>query len=211
MFARLSRRNQDRLAALFPLVAVGFFAALSFWLDARVSASARPPRATSNAPEQFMEGFRIERSVAVARGRDASAPVQDALRGRRADYYPDAGKAVIAEPVFRSEAPGKPRLDVAAERATIEGAPRRGEVERIVFEGGVRLDQAAVGSRPPVRFETESITVFPATQEAVTDRPTRTTLGPHVLVTQGIHIDRAGQRVTSSRGVRLEFLPKEGP
>ena len=35
------RRRQDRLAALFPLLAVGLFAILTFWLDARVTESAR--------------------------------------------------------------------------------------------------------------------------------------------------------------------------
>ncbi len=210
MFGHLSRRSQDRLAALFPLAAVAFFAALSFWLDARIAASVRPAKASPGAPEQFMEGFRVDRTVIIARGQDGSAPVQDAMTGARADFFPGASKTVVTSPTFQSDVPGKPRLYVSAARATIESAaPKGGEIERILFAGGVTLLQAATKRRDAVRFETEAITVLPKTQEAMTDRPTRTVSGDRVVITQGLHLDRELRTGSTSRGFQLELNPKE--
>ena len=54
------RRRQDRLAALFPLFAVGLFAILTYWLDARVTESARAQkRSTQPAPDHFLQNFKI--------------------------------------------------------------------------------------------------------------------------------------------------------
>ncbi len=207
----LSRRNQDRLAALFPLVAVAIFAALSFWLDARIAASARPSKVTPNAPEHFMEGFRIERTVPFKRGAEAAVSIQDVITGERADYFPSALRTSIREPRFQSEVPNKPRLTVAATQAIIHSENPRGDVERIEFVGGVRLDQAATPRRDAVRFETEMITVYPATQEAVTDRETRTLSGDRVMITQGLRLDRELRTGSTSGGFQLELDPKDKP
>jgi Protein of unknown function (DUF1239). len=207
----LSRKSQDRLAALFPLVAVAFFAALSYWLEARIAASARPAKATPSAPEHFMEGFRIERTVAFKRGTAATVPIQDVISGERADYYPAALRTTIRLPRFQSEVPNKPRLTVAASQAIIHSEQPRGEVERIEFLGGVRLDQDATARREAIRFETEAITVFPATQEAVTDRETRTLSGDRVMITQGLHLDRELRTGSTRGGFRLELDPKVKP
>jgi len=205
----LSRRTQDRLAALFPLAAVALFAALSFWLDARVAASMRPVKASPSAPEHFMEGFRVERSVPLERGRDTLGAVQDTLAGVRADHFPSALRTVVREPSFRSDVPGKPRLEVSSRTATIISEQPRGDVERIEFAGGVTMTQAATAARDAVRFETEAITVVPATQEAMTDRPTRTVSGDRVVVTQGLHLDRELRTGKTSRGFQLELNPKD--
>ena len=62
------RRRQDRLAALFPVIAIALFALLTFWLDARVTESARAQQKSSQpAPDHFLQNFKIERTAADGR------------------------------------------------------------------------------------------------------------------------------------------------
>ena len=76
------RRRQDQLAALFPLFAVALFALLTFWLDARVTDSAREQRRSSQpAPDHFLEKFRIQRTAADGR-------VESTMVGTRATHFP---------------------------------------------------------------------------------------------------------------------------
>ncbi|MCZ2136520.1 MAG: LPS export ABC transporter periplasmic protein LptC [Burkholderiales bacterium] len=198
------RRRQDRLAALFPLVAVALFAALTFWLDARVSESARAQKAASaQAPDHFLEGFRVERT-------DARGHVESSMTGALAAHFPNARSTVVNDPRYEGEPSGKPKLSVRAQRAVLFSAAGQDGIEEIDFSGKVLAEQAASPGRDAVTYQSEALTVFPKTQQARTEALTRTVSGDRVMVTQGLHVDAEKKQGQTHRGIEIELRPKEG-
>jgi lipopolysaccharide export system protein LptC len=208
MSTHAHRRRQDRLAALFPLFAVALFAILTYWLDARVSESARAQlKSTQPAPDHFLQGFKIMRTAADGR-------VESTMIGDRATHFPSNQTTVVERPVYVSEPAEKPRLDVNAARAVIKsGQPKPGEasggVEQVDFSGKVVAQQAASPGREAIRYESETLTVFPKTQEATTESLTRTISGDRVMTTRGLRVNAETKKGQTSRGIEIELRPKD--
>ena len=199
------RKRQDRLAALFPLLAVAVFAALTFWLDARVTDSARAQKAsTQPAPDHFIEGFRIERT-------DASGRIENTMIGERSAHFPATQSTVVDQPRYASEPSGKPKMDVRAQRAVLRSGGTAGGLEQVDFSGKVVARQAASPGRDAVTYESETLTVFPKTQQARTEATTRTVSGDRVMVTQGLRVDAEKKQGQTNRGIEIELRPKDLP
>jgi lipopolysaccharide export system protein LptC len=203
MSAILSRRRQDRITALFPLVAVALFAALTYWLDARVTDSAiARQKATLTSPDHFMERFTIEKTSTDGR-------IDQVIVGARASHFPNNNTTVIEAPVYKSNVEGKAPLTVQAARGVMFNDPKKKGIEQADFSGRVVAVQGAHQDRDPIRYESETLTVFPQTQRAETKDTTRTVSGDRVVVTQGIAIDAENQTGKTSQGFNLELTPKE--
>ncbi|MGL4232736.1 MAG: LPS export ABC transporter periplasmic protein LptC [Casimicrobium sp.] len=197
------RRRQDRLTVLFPLLAVGFFAALTYWLDARVAADAtQRSKPTMSSPDHFMEQFTIERTSVAGR-------VDQVVVGVRATHYPSNNTTVIEAPKYQSNVDGKAPLNVQASKGIMFNDPKKKGVEQADFSGKVIAMQGAFNGRDPIRYESESLTVFPQTQRATTKDTTRTVSGDRVVTTQGIEIDAENQTGKTTQGFTLELNPKE--
>jgi lipopolysaccharide export system protein LptC len=203
MSARLSRRRQDRVTALFPLAAVAIFAALTYWLDARVADSAiARQKATLTSPDHFMERFTIERTSPQGR-------VDQVIVGERASHFPNNNTTVIETPNYKSNVEGKAPLTVKAARGVMFNDPAKKGIEQADFSGKVVAVQGAHQGRDPIRYESETLTVFPQTQRAQTKDVTKTISGDRVVTTQGIDIDAENQTGKTSDGFTLELSPKE--
>lgn len=201
--ALIWRQRQDRLAALFPLLAVGLFAILTFWLDARVTESVRAQKASSQpAPDHFLEGFRIERT-------DVTGRIENTMIGARAAHFPATQSTVVDQPRYESEPTGKPRMDVRAERAVLRSAGVKGGLEQVDFKGKVVAQQAASPGRDAVTYESETLTVFPKTQQAQTESTTRTVSGDRVMVTQGLRVNAEKKQGQTSRGIEIQLRPRD--
>jgi len=202
------RRRQDRLAALFPLFAIALFAILTFWLDARVTESARAQnKSTQPAPDHFLQGFKIMRT-------DDSGRVESTMTGDRATHFPDNQTTVVERPVYVSEPAEKPRMDVNAARAVIKaGQPQPGDtkggVEQVDFSGKVVAHQAASPGREAITYESETLTVFPKTQQATTESLTRTISGDRVMTTRGLRVNAETKQGQTNRGIEIELRPKD--
>jgi len=196
------RRRQDRLAALFPLFAVALFALLTFWLDARVSESARAQKSsTQPAPDHFLERFKIQRTAVDGR-------VESVMIGDRATHFPSNQTTVIALPRYESQPAGKPKMEVNAALAILKSDPTKNAVEQVDFSGKVVAKQAASEGREAVTYESETLTVFPKTQMAQTDAQTRTVSGDRVMITQGLRVNADKKQAQTDRGFTVTLPPK---
>ena len=196
------RRRQDRLAALFPLFAVALFALLTFWLDARVSESARAQKSsTQPAPDHFLERFKIQRTAVDGR-------VESVMIGDRATHFPSNQTTVIARPRYESQPAGKPKMEVNAALAILKSDPTKNAVEQVDFSGKVVAKQAASEGREAVTYESETLTVFPKTQMAQTDAQTRTVSGDRVMITQGLRVNADKKQAQTDRGFTVTLPPK---
>ena len=197
------RRSQDRLAALFPLFAVGLFAILTYWLDARVTESARAQkRSTQPAPDHFLQNFKILRTAADGR-------IESTMIGERATHFPTTQSTVVDRPRFESEPTGKPKMDVTAARAVLKSGGDRERLEQVDFSGKVVAHQGASPGHEAVTYESETLTVFPKTQVAQTESPTRTISGDRIMTTQGLRVDAVKKQGQTSRGIEIELRPKQ--
>ncbi len=198
-----SRRRQDRFTALFPLVAVGLFAALTYWLDARVTDTANARhKSTKAAPDHFMEAFKIERTSKAGR-------VEQVIVGERATHFPATNTTVVTTPRYNSTVEGKAPLAVNAAQGVFFSDPTNKGVEQANFSGRVVATQGAFAGRDPIRYESETLIVFPQTQRAQTKDTTRTISAARVMTTEGIEIDAENQTAKTSAGFKLELTPKE--
>jgi LPS export ABC transporter protein LptC len=197
------RRRQDHLAALFPVIAIAIFAMLTFWLDARVSESAQlQKKSTQLAPDHFLEGFTISRTAADGR-------VESTMTGKRATHFPGNDSTVVESPAFESQPAGKPKLDVQAARALLVSSPAKNTLEQVDFSGKVVARQGASEGREAVTYESETLTVFPKTQQAQTQSQTRTISGDRVMTTQGLRLDADKKQGQTNRGIEIELRPKD--
>ncbi len=199
----ISRRRQDRLTAVVPLAVVALFAALTYWLEVRVSESSiARQKPTLTSPDHFMEGFTIERT-------SKSGRVEQTIVGTRATHYPSNDTTVLEAPKYDSQVEGKAPLSVKASRGVMYNDPKKKGVEQADFSGGVIAVQGAHAGRDPIRYESETLTVFPQTQRAQTKDTTKTLSGDRVVTTQGIEIDAESQTGKTTQGFSLELTPKE--
>ena len=197
----VGRRRQDRLAALFPLFAVGLFALLTFWLDARVSESARAQKnSTQPAPDHFLERFKIQRTAVDGR-------VESVMVGDRATHFPGSQTTVVSRPRFESQPAGKPKMEVDAALAILKSDSAKSGVEQVDFSGKVVAKQAASEGREAVTYESETLRVFPKTQLAETDAQTRTVSGDRVMITQGLRVNADKKQAQTDRGFTVTLPP----
>ena len=198
-----TRRRQDRLTMFFPLAAVAMFAALTYWLDARVSADAAARnKPAKSAPDHFMERFVIDKT-------GSSGRIDQTVRGEKASHYPSDNRTEIESPRYSSTLAGKPTLEVVAAKGVLQNDPKKRGLEQADFSGKVVAVQGAFEGRDPIRYESETLTVFPETQRAITNDTTRTVSGDRVVVTKGIEIDAENQTGKTSQGFTLELSPRE--
>ncbi len=197
------RRRQDRLAALFPVIAIALFALLTFWLDARVTESARAQQISSQpAPDHFLQNFKIERTA-------ADGSVESTMTGDRATHFPGNQTTVVDQPRFESQPAGKPKMDVDAKRAILKTIGDNGGVDQVDFSGKVVARQGPSPGREAVTYESDTLTVFPKTQHAQTDSVTRTVSGDRVMTTQGLRVDGEKKQGQTTRGIEIELSPKD--
>ncbi len=205
MSAFVWRDQQDRLAALFPVLAVALFALLTFWLDARVSESARAQKnSTQPAPDHFLERFKIQRTAIDGR-------VESVMIGDRATHFPDSKTTVIDKPRYESQPAGKPKMEVDAARAILNSDSPKGGVEQVDFYGKVTARQDASPGRDAVTYQSETLTVFPKTQLAQTDAATRTVSGDRVMTTQGLRVNAEKKQGQTDRGFTVTLPPNPSP
>ncbi len=198
-----ARRRQDRATMLVPLAAVAFFAALTYWLDARVAASAAERlKPTQSAPDHFMERFVIEKTATTGR-------VDQVIVGAKATHFPSGNTTIIEQPKYVSNVDGKASLDVRAQKGVMYNNASTKGVEQADFSGKVVAVQGAFNGRDPIRYESETLAVYPQTQRATTKDVTRTVSGDRIVTTQGIEIDAENQTGKTTQGFNLELNPKE--
>lgn len=202
MSAFIWRRRQDHLAALFPLIAIALFAILTFWLDARVSESARSAqKSTQPAPDHFLEKFTIQRTAIDGR-------IESVMVGVRATHFQTTQTTIIEQPRYQNEPAGKPKMEIDAARAVLKSQSVKGGVEQVDFSGKVVARQAASAGREAVTYESELLTVFPKTQLAQTDSQARIVSGDRVMVSQGLRVNAEKKQGETDRGFTVTLPPK---
>ena len=105
----------DRLVAWSPALLLGALVAMTYWLDAQVRAPA--PKFDGSGrhdPDITIQNFK-------ATSLDDKGRIHQALIARAARHYPDDDSTDLEGPEITFNDPGKPRLTVTADKASVSG------------------------------------------------------------------------------------------
>ena len=195
----------DRLVAWSPVLLLGALAALSYWLSLQVRVAGPAfDGSTRHDEDVFVENFK-------AVNLDKDGRVRQALEARRAQHFPDDDTTVLEGPVIAFTDPGKPRLEVTADRATITG-----DREHAYFEGHVKAvrdaSPDATGARPdgPITVQSEFLHVIPKEDRIVTDRAVTISDPRGTINSTGLDLDNKAKTVKFKSHVSGQLQPQTG-
>jgi lipopolysaccharide export system protein LptC len=153
----------DRMITWSPVLLLGSLAGLTYWLNEQVRLAA----------PSFDGSGRHDTDIFVANFKavnlDQDGRVRQALVAERADHYPDDDTTAFKAPAITFTDPGKPRLDVTADHATVTG-----DRAHVYFQGhvkAVREATTAANEKPdgPVTVTSDFLHVLPNEDRVVTD------------------------------------------
>lgn len=139
-----------RTVPIMPLAILALLGGLTFWLSQYVTNN--PIRNAANSrhdPDVIIERF-------TARKLSPTGDVQYVVTANKMTHFADDDSAVLENVVFTSMAPGQPTLTARAPTGkSIEGGAR------IVMEGGVVIESAAMGNMAAMTLRTPRVTILP--------------------------------------------------
>jgi lipopolysaccharide export system protein LptC len=193
----------DRLTSWAPVFLLGGLAALTWWLDAQVRSGGPPRDGTArHDADMYIENF-------SARNYDADGTVRQSLSARRAEHHPDDRSIDFVGPSLALTDPGKPRMAITADAATLSG-----DRETVTFRGNVRatrdaLPPGAKGEGPPgpVTMAAETLRVVPRKGTADTDGPVTIEDARGIIRGTGIAIDNNAHTIKLKSGVSGSLAP----
>jgi lipopolysaccharide export system protein LptC len=191
----------DRLIAWSPVLMLGSFAALTYWLNAQILVgSPRFDGSGRHDPDIFIENFH---AVSL----DANGRVRQSLNARLARHFPDDDTTDFDAALITFSDPGKPKLTVTADRATVTG-----DRENAYFSGnvkGVREASAADANDGPVVLTSEYLHVIPKQDRVVTDKAVTITDPRGIISAVGMEFDNRTKKVKFVSRVSGHILPNK--
>ncbi len=147
-----------------------------------------PPELASE-PELYMRGATITQY-------DDDGLLRYRLQTRQLFHFPDQDRSLLESPMLHFLHGGETPWDVRAERGRIVYAhDDTGEREIVHLERHVALQRIRPGSKRFLRLETESLTVHPDSEFAVTDQPVIITTEVGSTRAQGLEAHLADGRL----------------
>ena len=188
----------------FPLAIFAALAALSLWLRHAIEMpdGGRDGKRRHD-PDYIIHDFRVLKLS------PAGKPHHN-LQAAKLTHYPDDDSTIIDLPRFSYVAPAKPNGNPAPVAIQSKRALVSTDGTVVVLHGNVVVLRAAGGGRGALRGETESLTLFPDQERAVTDSPVLLTEGAARLHGTGMDLDQKAQTFVLRSQVTGSFPPKQG-
>lgn len=192
----------DRATSWSPLLLLGSFAALTYWLDTQIQqAQTRGEGVTRHDPDLYIERF-------SAFNLDATGTVRQALLAQRGVHFPDDDSSEFDSPEVTFTTPGSPTLNVTAAKGKITG-----DREHAYFRGHVKAVREAVGEgqniQGPITLTTEYLHVLPRKNRAETDQAVTITEPRGIIQSVGMILDNEKKTVKMQSKVQGQFQPQQ--
>jgi lipopolysaccharide export system protein LptC len=190
----------DRWGSWFPLVLLGFVAALTFWLDRLVQPQAGARSSTvRHDPDYIVDGLSAVRM-------DTQGRVKHTLHAQKMTHFPDDDMTVLVAPKLMTYAEDRAPVSVTSRDAMMSA-----NGENVYFENEVRVVRAATGNEGELVLETEYLHVIPDANTAKTDRPV-TIRNPSAVVTaSGLELNSETRVLKLQGRVKGVFDPPAKP
>jgi lipopolysaccharide export system protein LptC len=193
----------ERLLAWSPVLLLGSLAAMTYWLNTQVRpAGSATDGSARHEPDLFAEKFK-------AINLDAEGHIRQSLTAARALHYPDDDTTTFEHPAIVFTDPGKPRLDVTADRAVLTG-----DREHVYLEGHAKVGRAATESAKPdgpVTVTSEYLDVMPKSDRVATDQPVTIADPRGTVHATGLELDNKAKTVKFKSHISGELQPQNPP
>jgi lipopolysaccharide export system protein LptC len=194
------QRWVERLLAWSPVLLLGVLAAMTYWLNTQV----RPAGSASDGsgrhdPDLVASNFR-------AVNLDAEGHIRQSLTAKRAQHYADDDVTAFDDPAIVFTDPGKPRLEVTADRARLSG-----DREHVYLEGHatvVRDATAADKTDGPIVVKSEYLDVMPKQDRVVTDKFVTITDPRGTTSATGLELDNKAKTVKFKARLSGQLQPQ---
>jgi lipopolysaccharide export system protein LptC len=186
----------NRSESWFPLVLLGFVAALTFWLD-RVAQPPTPGVAgiVRHDPDYIVNGLSALRM-------DKEGRVKDTLHAQKMTHFPDDDVTVLDAPKLMTYAQDRAPVTVTSQQAHMSG-----NGENVYFEKDVRVVRAATGKDGELVLETEYLHVIPDANVAQTDKPVTVRNAGAVVTASGLELNSETRVLKLQGRVKGVFEP----
>ncbi len=198
---KLGRIQIDRLIAWSPVALLGALAVLTYWLNAQVQVAGTAFDGSGrHDPDLYIENVK---AVSL----DAQGRVRQALIARMTRHYPDHDTTDFEVPLITFSDPGKPKLVVSANRATVTG-----DREHAYFSGNVKGVREATEADPqdgPVVLTSEYLHVIPKEDRVLTDLPVTITDARGIINATGMEFDNRSKKLKFGSHVSGQIQPQK--
>ena len=189
----------DRLIAWSPVLLLGAFAVLTYWLNAQIQVGTQKFDGSGrHDPDLYIKNFR---AVSL----DAQGRVRQALTATLARHYPDDDSTEFDTPLITFSDPDKPQLTVTADRAKVTG-----DREHAYFYGNVKgVRDAAKGdaSDGPIVMTSEYLHVLPKEDRVLTDKAVTIKDPRGIINAIGMQFDNRSKNVKFGSHVSGQLQP----
>jgi lipopolysaccharide export system protein LptC len=189
----------DRLIAWSPVLLLGAFAGLTYWLNAQIQVGNQKFDGSGrHDSDLFIENFK---AVSL----DAEGRVRQSLTATLARHFPDDDTTEFDAPLITFSDPDKPQLTVTANRAMVTG-----DREHAYFYGsvkGVRDATKADANDGPVVMTSEYLHVLPKEDRVLTDKAVTITDPRGIINAIGMDFDNRSKKVKFGSHISGQLLP----
>jgi len=196
---QFSALRLDRLVAWSPVLLLGAFAALTYWLDAQIQVGNRKfDGSNRHDPDVYIENFR---AVSL----DVQGRVRQSLTAKSARHFPDDDTTDLMDPQIIFSDPDKPRLTVSSDRATITG-----DRENAYFTGNVKgVREATDAKNGAVTLTSEFLHVIPKQDRVLTDKAVTIEDARGIINATGMEFDNRSKKLKFGSRVHGQMLPQK--
>ena len=197
-----SRRQTwlERLVTWSPVLLLGSLAAMTYWLNSQVRIAVPDFDGSGrHDPDLFAADFK-------AVNLDQDGRVRQSLTAAQAQHYPDTDVTVFESPVIVFTDPGKPRLEVTADRGSVTG-----DRENVYLEGHVKAVRDGSGTEErdgPITVTSEYLHVIPKEDRIVTDRPVTITDPRGTVNAVGLVLDNKAKTIKFKSHLSGQLEPR---
>lgn len=170
--------TSHRSSQIFPLILLGFLAALSFWLE-RVADIPEPRRdgKLRHDPDAIVENFMVRRF-------NTDGIVQSRLKAPHMLHYPDDDSSLVQKPFYTYYRPNLPDTTITGQQARVT---EKGN--HVYIWGNVIATRAASPTRSEMIARMPNITLRPDDGTGTTNSPVEITQAHSWMKGVGMDID----------------------
>jgi lipopolysaccharide export system protein LptC len=190
----------DRLIAWSPVLLLGAFTALTYWLNAQVqTASAKFDGSGRHDTDLYIEDFK---AVSL----DEEGRIRQSITAKVARHYPDDDTTEFDSPLITFSDPGKPPVSITADRGVITG-----DQKNAYFTGnvkGVRAAGSDESDKGPVVITSEYLHVLPKEDKIESDKAVTISDPRGIINATGMEVDNKAKTFKFKSHVSGQMQPQ---
>ncbi len=190
----------SRFATWAPIIVLGVMAALTFWLERVIEASAPDIVGPSRSDPDFI----VRNISAVSLGQTGKS--EHTLTASKMVHYPDDDSTLVTQPKFVSYSAAQAPVTITARQGVVSS-----KGDHVYFQDDVRVARAPHGDQSELILRTTFLHVIPDAHLAKTDRQVTILDDATVVTAVGLELNTQTHELRLLSDVRSTYDPAKAP